>query len=133
MQRIIGAALGGPGGSDAHPEPEACRARGPGIDWVQPHAAPTRMIEEAHAVAEKLRCDEDEHLVEGAGIDALACDIGAEDVHVPAAGSSLRGCDGCVEIVDEGDVRGPRLGRREWAILDSNQGPLPYQRSALTD
>ena len=21
----------------------------------------------------------------------------------------------------------------EWAILDSNQGPLPYQRSALTD
>jgi hypothetical protein len=23
--------------------------------------------------------------------------------------------------------------RREWAILDSNQGPLPYQRSALTD
>jgi hypothetical protein len=24
------------------------------------------------------------------------------------------------------------VGRR-WAILDSNQGPLPYQRSALTD
>ncbi len=22
---------------------------------------------------------------------------------------------------------------RSWAILDSNQGPLPYQRSALTD
>ena len=22
---------------------------------------------------------------------------------------------------------------RQWAILDSNQGPLPYQRSALTD
>jgi len=21
----------------------------------------------------------------------------------------------------------------QWAILDSNQGPLPYQRSALTD
>ena len=23
-------------------------------------------------------------------------------------------------------------GLREWACLDSNQGPLPYQRSALT-
>ena len=25
-----------------------------------------------------------------------------------------------------------RVGRREWAILDSNQGPHPYQRCALT-
>ena len=25
-----------------------------------------------------------------------------------------------------------RLGFRPWACLDSNQGPLPYQRSALT-
>jgi hypothetical protein len=25
------------------------------------------------------------------------------------------------------------LGGWRWAILDSNQGPLPYQRSALTD
>ncbi len=29
---------------------------------------------------------------------------------------------------------GSRLARRaEWAIQDSNLGPLPYQRSALTD
>ncbi len=29
----------------------------------------------------------------------------------------------------------PRLSGafERWAILDSNQGPLPYQRSALTD
>ncbi len=26
----------------------------------------------------------------------------------------------------------PKRGISEWAILDSNQGPLPYQRSALT-
>jgi hypothetical protein len=29
--------------------------------------------------------------------------------------------------------KGPRCGPFPWAILDSNQGPLPYQRSALTD
>ena len=27
----------------------------------------------------------------------------------------------------------PERGRSEWAIQDSNLGPLPYQRSALTD
>src|SRR5215211_3682309 len=30
-------------------------------------------------------------------------------------------------------VRGPRSTRLLWAILDSNQGPRPYQRRALTD
>jgi hypothetical protein len=32
-----------------------------------------------------------------------------------------------------GESERERLKALEWAILDSNQGPLPYQRSALTD
>ena len=59
-----------------------------------------------------------------AGNDPATCGPGSRSQwrasECSAAGSSMhsRGC-------------GTR--RKKWAILDSNQGPLPYQRSSLTD
>jgi hypothetical protein len=38
----------------------------------------------------------------------------------------------CAEAIGRGG-RARQIASREWAIQDSNLGPLPYQRSALTD
>jgi hypothetical protein len=41
--------------------------------------------------------------------------------------------DGAADQREGGKGGGSPRGCLQWAILDSNQGPLPYQRSALTD
>jgi hypothetical protein len=68
----------------------------------------------------------------------LAYDAIADKPHVWQQGLQLFGLFGSEASLAFGtqfyfgslpEIAGPR----EWAILDSNQGPLPYQRSALTD
>ncbi len=68
--------------------------------------------EEAGAVAEQLGHDQDQDLVEQPGREALAGDVGAEDVHVASAGGLTRRCDARLEVRHEGGVGHRFLGRR---------------------
>ena len=67
-------------------------------------------VEQAGAVAEELGDDQHQDLVEQPGREALAGDVGAEDVHVASAGSLPRRGDAGLEVGHEGGV-GHRLRR----------------------
>jgi len=65
-----------------------------------------------------------EELKGGARLDAEAQIKAARAAHVPVSYPKDGGSDLSAQ---------QKPANTHWAILDSNQGPLPYQRSALTD
>ena len=82
-----------------------------------------RVLEEAGAVTEQHRRDDDQDLVEHPGLEALACDVGAEHVHVATAGGLLGQVDRRDQVGGEGDVGGRLLRRRR--VREHDRGPVP--------
>ena len=66
--------------------------------------------------------------------DTAALNVVVDQALLPILITELR-VNSRYEILPTYRVGAPGFAHRQvqWAILDSNQGPLPYQRSALTD
>ena len=102
--------------------------RAPLFYLEMPHAAAAGTncsIAALHGTSVKLDDEAGTPLSDTLGTDALAEGLVTDVAKITAnAASSSTGPD---------TRKARTAGLSSWAILDSNQGPLPYQRSALTD
>src|SRR4051794_6701237 len=100
------------GGSADDTEAEVRGVRDVGQAQAFESDVPTaRVVEEPDTVAEQHRRDAHEDLVDHAFVEALAADVGTDDVDVPVARGRRGLGDGGGEVTHEGDARhGPVRG-----------------------
>src|SRR5262245_43535682 len=102
---------------------------------LEPDVSATMMLEQFDAVAQHDRSNQHEHLVEQAGLYALARDAGTQDVHVfvPCCGFGSR--DSAGQIGDESNARyrgvGYPMGEHELRPTPSAAKRLAFLLGAL--